>query len=263
MKTFKKIKANLMIFFALITSNTRVPRSPEQFNIFMDRTDNHQLSYQPGTSDPVYLRLGWSAQDSADWSAKRQAWDLLHAKYMDPAQSTTVIKASVRTFISDFHTFAEPKYRTLIASPATLDVDGDVFHAVLHRHDPTHRTVRLDYSITASFTPTGAGKYDVRVKTSEKDGRSGKPKGATHVETRFLIVGVNAQSLGPELTSIPKAMFFPDETFQTKMSTRAKFVLNVKPENSGKFVIVYVRWYVDYKPELSAEYSVAYLMRIP
>ena len=67
----------------------------------------------------------------------------------------------------------------------------------------------------------------------------------------------------PDFTTCPLAMNAPDDTFKVKLSTKAKFPLDLGAANSGKFVVVYVRWYNDIKPRLSSKHSPAYLMRIP
>jgi hypothetical protein len=60
---------------------SRIPRDIKRFAPYMQSTDKYQLTIDPSTMNPNYLRWKWTAAHSAAWSGFRQRADEYFAQY--------------------------------------------------------------------------------------------------------------------------------------------------------------------------------------
>ncbi|MBI3502379.1 MAG: hypothetical protein HY063_11350 [Bacteroidetes bacterium] len=62
-------------------SNSRIPTTIDLFHKYIIDTDDLQLSIDPNTNNPVYQNWGWTAAESAAWTAFRTKDNALYKKY--------------------------------------------------------------------------------------------------------------------------------------------------------------------------------------
>ena len=253
-----------VILMALYTCKHNTPDTHDEFQNYVKTTTSWQISDQENVSppQPVYLRLGWTQTDSEKWSAKCADWANLYQKYINASLCTSLVRQATAKFIVDFHAFARPFLKKLTASGTALQEDAEIFHVVLNpkKASPTHS--QLEYSISGIFSDAAPGKINAKAIWNEESKRASRAPGSSHEEYSWLIVPLDDKNQ-PDLKDIIKKMIAPTDEFKSDISTKAKFVMELKAENSGRYVIVFLRWYVDTDEARSSNYSIAYLLKIP
>jgi hypothetical protein len=264
MKTLSNSNLNSIILLPIYSAKTNTPVTHSEIQQYLSSSDDWQISDQEDISPavPVYKRLGWTATESSNYTDKRNEWEKLYAKYNNVNTCTKVVKDAVAKFIVDFHAFARPYLKKITSCGTALQVDADVFHVVLERKKPSHAHTQIKESITGSFSNRAPGKWDVWAKWDEEAKKASLPEGASHVEYSWYILPLNEKG-EVEISPSVKIMTAPNDDFKTKLSTKAKFIMDLKAEYSGRYAIIFLRWFVDFNESLSSEYSIAYLNKIP
>jgi hypothetical protein len=264
MKTFTQKSQSPVILMAIYTTKRNTPVTHSELDQYITTTDDWQLSDQENVTpeQPVYLRLFWSQTDSENWTAKRNEWKALYKKYINIDKCTTPVKHAVAKFIVDFHAFARPFLLKIKSCETALQVDADMFHVVLKAKKASHKRTSLENSISGAFSDAAPGKLNIWAKWNTEAKRASLPEGATHVEYSWFIVPTDEKGM-PDLSDALKKMIVPTDDFKSNISTKAKFTMDLKADNSGKYAVIFLRWFVDFNKDLSSNYSMAYLKKIP
>ncbi len=229
---------------------SRIPETIHLFNGYINTTANYIIAGGPPDNG---TRLGLSGQNMDDWKTKRVYWrDTLYPKYQDPNQCTPAVKDETHKFIASFKTFGQPLLNIMAVSPAATDADAHAFNFVLERHAPTTPTASIKDGVAIKTTPLGGGDLDFSCRTSHDDHRASKADGADSLQLAFAIVdGGNMPMPGPGMP-----MPNPNDTGMTKeIFTKALFVFHCGPQNVGKRLIAFGRWYNTKHPELAGPWT--------
>src|SRR3954465_5876863 len=113
-------------------SAPRITRDIGPFNAYITSTDTFlQALVPPSGPTKNWERLGLLMAKADEWHTRRQAWDILYAKYIDTDLSTSVIKKQVHNFIESFREFAGPLLNIMAASPNATEADEAKFNFVI------------------------------------------------------------------------------------------------------------------------------------
>ncbi|HEX7414779.1 MAG TPA: hypothetical protein VF411_12120, partial [Bacteroidia bacterium] len=141
----------------------RISKSPKKFDPYLSSSDDRLQEIEPISGLPWGEVLGLSTVNISDWHNKRLFWDTpttgLFAKYSSAATSTSVVKGLVKTFITDFRTFADPLLNLIAASPKASNIDEKAFNLVLNinRKHPTHTHTKIADQCFTKWAGEGGG----------------------------------------------------------------------------------------------------------
>jgi len=223
-------------------SNTRVPETISNFDIYINITDDCLQAIDPGSGLLNWQRLGLSLANSNDWQSKRVYWrDTLHPAYTSAEKSTTAVKNTVRNFMAAFRKFANPLLVIMAASSAATVQDEFVFRFKRHRNKPSYHTTGIAEDCTASIRHLGGGALRFSVKMPLAEGRPRKPVKADSIQMAYIIGDADA---------------IPDPELMTKeIFTRTIFIFNAGLKNEGKKIHLYFRWFNTKHQHLAGGWS--------
>ena len=246
-------------------SNSRIPISISGFNDYINSTDNYQL--QSDTVPPTtqhWQRLGLTAAESGEWTARRIIWrDDLYAKYSDATTKTSVVTANVKLFMKNFRTFANPLLKRMAASAGVRPADEQVFRFVANPDTtPTERPA-IEVTPHPLLKTLEGGMVKVKVRLFSDATRASMHPDADAVEIKYS-VAANATASSPTPPTpgspsgpaagpaIPATI---DECTSYFLSKKASFKLTLGPTAEGKKLYAFFRWINMSKPEKSGPWS--------
>jgi hypothetical protein len=234
-------------------SKPRIPYTISTFNDYIVNTDDQLQATNTDTGNQYYKDYNISDADSKEWSNRRVNWvKNIYPAYINPATSTSIVKANVKTFIKDFHTFGNPLLNKIAASDVAGNTEEHIFNLVLHKSNPSHATAPITAQCSAAIHSAGTGMYEISCKGSYHEGRSRKVDGADSVQFSYAI---NAQQ--------PATVPAPDAAGMIKdISTTAIFTQDFGSDNLGKWLTIYFRWYNTKHPQLAGAWSAVQVVAI-
>jgi hypothetical protein len=134
-----------------MANTVRISKDPQEFDDYMNLTDNLQKSDDPITSQKKYLGWGWKDAESTQWTAFRDQSNLLFAIYKDPDKTGNAARIKMNDHIKTVRKYDNDKkvgHHLLdkVALNGTVDdcltfnvVRGTTLEAdpVHHDYDPT------------------------------------------------------------------------------------------------------------------------------
>ncbi|MBI3502116.1 MAG: hypothetical protein HY063_09995 [Bacteroidetes bacterium] len=90
--------------------DTRIPTKATEFAPYMDNTDDLQLAANPTAPPPQnFQKFGWTAAESAQWTAFRKQSDKLFQELSDKKKSSTDIKDQMKILIKNVKAYDHDK----------------------------------------------------------------------------------------------------------------------------------------------------------
>lgn len=221
---------------------SRIPSDITGFGQYIRVTDTNNLIVDTVTGMTNGQRLGLSAQNMLDWTAKRTAWQSLHQAYINPLTCTSIVKQDVQNFIADFKAFASPLLNIMVANPNAITADEAIYHFVIHRKSPTHPTTPITESCFDSITSQSGGDLHHSCKTVHDGSRASLADGADSVQLMW--------KAGAPAPTNPA-----DATLTKEVFTKSFFTQHCGAANVGKTYYGYSRWYITTHPELAGPWS--------
>lgn len=233
-------------------SQTRVPEKISEFNTYINNTDTFLQAISSG-STTNWERLGLSSINAGEWNTRRIYWrDTLYPKYIDPLQSTTAVKETVRIFMEDFKEFAQPQLNIMAAGPNATSDDELVFNFKIGRAAATHPTEPIAETVVFTVKPLGGGELRFTCRTATDSSRASIPEGADSVQVAFQIMDKDTKPEGEGEGSLPN----PDDgSMRRELFTKAQFTFEAGMANVGRLMVIYTRWYNTKHPKLAGPWS--------
>jgi hypothetical protein len=195
-------------------SNRRVPDTIPVFNGYINTTDDRLQTIRPPGPGKYGLEYGFTPAELAEWTSRRVNWrDVLYPKYINPATSTSPVKADVKDFMNDFSTFAEPLLDTIVVSGIAGNDEEAIFNIDLERDTPTAAGV-MTVEPGFKFEPTTHGVHKMRFLNPVDPSTQAMPEkqkvllerfvGAPNLDPGAIVFG-NAQVIGRFLHQVDYA----------------------------------------------------------
>ncbi len=239
-----------------MAKKTRVPNTIQEFNDYINNTDDYQAATTGGRPSPNWQYLGLAAGDNAAWSAQRTAWVILYAKYIDPAQRTKVIVSDVKAFMITFTTFVNPLLDIMAASP-NAENDDEIqfnFKKKSSRQRPVRPTEEIQEQCFTTVKAIGGGELEFTCRTSHDTKRASKALKADSIQVAYKI-GVTPPLTAPNPPDDPSGVESPDVCPNKEIFTKSNFILKAGPGNATKKLYVFARWFNTKHPELAGQWS--------
>ena len=223
---------------------SRIPRLISTFNTYILNTS---LYLAAGTPVNNATRLGLSEAEANRWLALKEEWEPLYKLYCDKNVSRTVlVKEQLLNIIRKTVDFDRKNHiLDRIGSSVRVNVeDTGVFRikgGISAKKNHTIPQKPISELVTVIFIPIGGGM--VRVKCYGATAlRAGIFRNADSVQ--FLYRVGNTPPASADDTGLSK-----------DLSSKAIFTIQLGPDNSGKKLYIYFRWYNTRHPELAGPWS--------
>ena len=265
----------------------RISRSAKVFNIHINRMDDRLQSIEPTSRNPYWQVYGLSSANATDFRNKRLFWSTtgtgLYALYGDPTTSTSIIKARVKAFITNFRTFANPLLNIVAASPNAGTEEERIFILVLgvNIQHPSHTHTKIADKCITDWTGHGGGNMKAGSKSEHDTNRHSVAEGADGVQYAYMILDAppeviakaiavataanlaaeNARTANPQLpppipiplpTAPPE---HPDDGTKQEFFSGAIHQFTFGADKKGKYIYVWSRWYNSKHPEIAGDWN--------
>jgi hypothetical protein len=270
-----------------MANRARISNSPRVFNPYINSTDDHLQSIEPGSGLPYWQYLGLSSANATDWHNKRLFWDTpttgLFSLYGSPATSTSIVKGKVKHFIKDFQTFAGPLLSIIAASANATNEEEKIFHLVLNvnRKKPSHTHTKIaDLCITALISEKG-GSMKAASRSAHDSKRASLAEGADGVQYAYLIMDENPKTVATRTAAVDAANaaavsarqanpglpipvpaplptpipLHPDDGTKQEFFSGATHEFTLGADKEGKYLCMWTRWFNSKHPELAGNWS--------
>ena len=235
----------------MITTKGRIPSKDTDFHIFICTTTRYLLLDSPNTIPPQknWQRLGLTQAETDEWTNWRNQWCGANenagvwAKYTNPAIRTTVIVTQKDNIKRSFTQFAEVKINKLVASDNFNETDSKEFNAKkrgVSAPNPPSPAPQPTEPPFVNARPLGGGRVEFKCRASHDASKASKEKGMD-VEFAYSIDDHAPDNI--------------DDCNKRGISTRAIIRKDFGPENAGKKVYIFFRWYNTSRPERSGPWS--------
>ena len=263
-------------------STTRISSSHKIFDPYITSGDDHLQAIEPTSTLPYWQWLGLTAVNASDWHTKRQAWDTpgtgLFALYSNVATSTSVVKQNVKTFITNFKTFASPLLDIIAASPNAAAQEEQIFNLILkkNRKKPTKTHTPIADQCLTTWSSNKGGDMKAASRNEHEAKRASVTAGADGVQYAYMILeempedqaaaitaaqkanaaAVIASPANPVLVVVPAAPpQHPDDNTKQEFHSGATTLFHLGAANSGSYLYVWSRWYNSKHPELAGSWN--------
>jgi hypothetical protein len=173
-----------------MANTVRISKDPQEFDDYMNLTDNLQKSDDPSTSQKKYLNWGWKDAESTQWTAFREQSNLLYAIYNDPDKTGHSARVKMNEHIATVRKYDNDKKEghhllDKVALNGTLDdcftfnvVRGTALEAdpVHHDYDPT------PYIPVLSFKKYNLGSHLIGVSCADTPDSRSLPEGMKYAK---------------------------------------------------------------------------------
>lgn len=229
-----------------------IPTEISKFNPYIVNTNMRQLAVNPDTTNPYWTDYGWtSAQSTAyknDWTKK---WvDEIFPLFSNPITSTSIVKADTHKFIDDFIAFVrtEKLIEKIIGCGLANNTDATTWNVVLEAAAPTTPPVKITATIFVEVKSLPGGKFDVHARADADSTRASIPrdKWADSVQFAMAVIDKPADTISD-----------PNSKDLTKdIAKQAHFEVDAGSANTGKWMVIYFRWYNTSHPKIAGDWSV-------
>jgi hypothetical protein len=220
----------------------RIPVIINRFNAYINNMVEYLFKTNPGMAIANWQRLTLTAAEATELSNRRVSWrDALYPKYINPAESTSIIKKDVRGFIAAFRTLANPLLEKMASCGVATNLDAAELNFVVTRDKPSKPTTPIaDECITALIPKTG-GKMRASSRSSHDSKRASLAAGAKGVQYAYKIGG--------------SAPTNPDDGTVKDFLSGSTHTLSFGVENVGKKIYIYTRWFNPSYPQFAGAWS--------
>jgi len=220
----------------------RIPVSIAKFNAYISNMIPYLLTTEPGAAVANWVRLTLTATEITELETQKNFWTTtLYPKYINPALSTSIVKADIRTFISKFRNYANPLLKKMASCGFANSTDEAELNFVITPDFPSKPTTPIaDECITALIPKTG-GVIIARSKSEHDATRASVAKGATGVQYAYKIGG--------------SAPVNPDDGTVKEFFNGSSHTLSFGVENVGKKIYIYTRWYNPRYPQFAGPWN--------
>jgi len=233
--------------------SSRIPETIPKFNDYINATDDRLQSVNPDTLKKYGIDYGFSPAQNTEWNTQRVFWrDTLYPSYTNPLTSTSVVKANVRDFMSDFREFGNPLLDKIASSDIAGNEEEAIFNIDLERAEPVRPTTPISDNCMVAIANIGGGAMQLTGRSTTDQTRASVPVGAEGMMASYVIMDAKP-------TVIPPAN---DKMMRDKFFGKAKTRVDFGPENSGKWLVVYFRWHSNTYPQFDGPLSQAHVMPI-
>jgi|SRR5665647_129322 len=222
---------------------SRIPRAIDRFNNYLSNTNSYLVAVDSANAD----RLGLLQAEVTRWTTFVSEWSPLYLKYIDEKGSrTTAIKDQLHSIIASCIKFDQTNHLLdrIAASPVVTVSDMEIFNikkGILLKTKHTRPQAALTEPLFASIRPIGGGTVSIKCR-SASGGRAAIFAGADAVQFNYAI--------GDTAPSFAEAYGLKSE-----ISSKASIQLALSPASSGKYLYIYLRWYLVKHPALAGPWS--------
>lgn len=177
-------------------AGTRIPTRPEQFAPYMDNTDDLQLAANPTAPPPQnFQKFGWTAAESAQWTAFRKQSDKLFQQVSDKKKSTSDLKDQMKILIKNVKAYDHDKLsgHHLLDKVALNGTTSDCETFRVKRGTALAKSVTKTSGDTGTLIPVlsvrknNVGEHLLRATNNDKEKSKAIPKGMKFLKVyRFI-----------------------------------------------------------------------------
>ncbi|NEW81549.1 MAG: hypothetical protein GZ094_04185 [Mariniphaga sp.] len=222
---------------------SRIPRAIDRFNNYISNTNSYLVAENAANA----IRLGILPAEVMGWTAFVGKWNPLYLKYIDGKGSrTTAITDQLHAIVAGCVQFDQTNHilDRIAASPVVTVSDMEIFNikkGILIKTTHTRPQAALTEPLFASIQPIGGGTVSIKCHGSS-GGRASIFAGADAVQYSYFV--------GDTPPGMADAY-----GLQREISTKATIHLTLSPASSGKYLYIYLRWYLVKHPSLAGPWS--------
>src|ERR1051325_6008848 len=228
-------------------SKTRVSEAIAVFNPYVNETDDYLAEVCDEGPPEVHSweRLGIAEGKKDEWHTRRLYWrDTLYPAWSNKLTKTEPVNKEVKNFIKSFREFANPQLNIMAASPNATEDDEAMFNFKRTRKKPSKKVTQITQQCMLALANIMGGEILVSVRTLIDSKRASIFKGADSFQVAFKILNMG--------DAPPNS---PNDGCEKDIITKAKNIVPTGPENRGKMLYVFVRWYLTKYPHLAGPWS--------
>lgn len=225
--------------------NSRIPRTIDEFNTYIDITNTYLLAGTPTN----WSRLAWTQAEMTQWTTFNTQWKPAFLKYSDKKGSrTTAITEQLHLIIKNCVTLDKTNHlldRIAAAAPGAQTItDLQTFNikAGSQAKAPSHTHTAIAEAVVVSLQAIGGGDVQIKCRTGHDSKHSSIVDGADSVQYLYQIGGTapaNAETAG----------------LIKEHSTKASFTIHLGAASAEKRLYIFFRWYNSKYPALAGPWS--------
>lgn len=225
-------------------SKSRIPGSINLFDHYMVTVRGYMHDGNPVTNAD---RLGITNTEQQTLDALCDEWIPLYALYQNKRSSRTLLVTDQLHAIIQRTKSYDKEHHILdrvAASPNVTITDLSTFNIKsdsLSKQNRTKPSKPIELQVVPEIKQIGGGELSIKCNNNF-DARTAIVEDANEVEFRYLVGNEAPQSMN-------------DPMLNQEASTKARFILKLGAENSGKTAYLYFRWYNSHYPELAGPWT--------
>jgi len=230
---------------------SRIPRSLEAFSAYIVQTDDYLQQGEPQTNAS---RLGLLPHEVDLWHTLRKEWDALYPLYENKhASRTLLVTEQLHELVGRIKRYNSQRnlLNRIAASPESTVTDLSVFNiksGSLAKQSKSRPEQPIEALVVPDFKLIGGGELIVKCRNN-KSSQIAIIKDAELVE--YLFCADNEPPPSPN-----------DKRLDRGFSPRARFIIALGGENSGRYANFYFRWINSKYPGLAGPWSPLYRILI-